>query len=205
MFEITGGALCLDLANTVGDRPTAARELLADYADLLSWGEQAGALAQGEASTLRAVARRNPGAAKAALTRARALRETLFGLFSDAAAGRSPRPDAVARLQDALRAAATHRRLVSDGTHLRWGWDADARRSLDRLTHQAAISAVELFMSAGLDRLRECEAPDCAWLFLDASRNGSRRWCDMSVCGNRAKVRRFRGRSRSGEARRARS
>jgi len=205
VFEITGGALCLDLANTINNRPTVGRELLPDYADLVSWGEQAGALAPAEASTLRAVARRNPGAAQAALTRARALRETLFGLFSDAAAGRPPHPDTVARLNDALRAAATHRRLVPDGTRLRWGWDADARRSLDRLTDEAAISAVELFTSARLDRVRECQAPDCAWLFIDASRNGSRRWCDMSVCGNRAKVRRFRGRARSGESRRARS
>jgi predicted RNA-binding Zn ribbon-like protein len=176
------------------------RELLRDYADLVSWGEQAGALALQDGKALRGVARRDPGAAKAALSRARSLRETLFGLFSGAAGGRTPDPEAVARLHDALQAAAAHRRLVPDGTHLRWRWSAGAL-SLDRLTHEVAISAVELLTSPSLERVRECQAPDCAWLFLDASRNGSRRWCDMSVCGNRAKVRRFRGRSRSGEAR----
>jgi len=200
VFEITGGALCLDLANTVDNRPTVGRELLRDYADLASWGVQAGALAPGDGKALRDVARRNPGAAKAALGRARSLRETLFRLFSGAAGGRRPEPDAVARLRDFLQAAATHRRLIPDGTRLRWGWTAEARQSLDRLTHEVAISAVELLTSPRLEKVRECQAPDCAWLFLDASRNGSRRWCDMSVCGNRAKVRRFRGRSRSGEA-----
>ena len=39
--------------------------------------------------------------------------------------------------------------------------------------------------------VRECGASDCAWLFLDTSKNHHRRWCDMTRCGNRAKVRRF--------------
>jgi predicted RNA-binding Zn ribbon-like protein len=58
-------------------------------------------------------------------------------------------------------------------------------------------SAAELLTSDELGRVRECAADNCAWLFLDRSKNRSRRWCDMAVCGNRDKVRRFRQRSRS--------
>lgn len=46
------------------------------------------------------------------------------------------------------------------------------------------------------DRLRRCQNPDCAWLFIDRSRNRSRQWCEMGVCGNRAKASRFRERTR---------
>src|ERR671930_579256 len=53
-------------------------------------------------------------------------------------------------------------------------------------------SAAELLTSGPLERVRECPGDDtCGWLFLDTSRNGSRRWCDMRTCGNRAKARRY--------------
>ncbi len=55
----------------------------------------------------------------------------------------------------------------------------------------------ELLVAPELARVRLCEGDDCGWLFVDGSRAGSRRWCDMSDCGNLAKVRAFRARNRS--------
>jgi predicted RNA-binding Zn ribbon-like protein len=54
-----------------------------------------------------------------------------------------------------------------------------------------AQSVEDLLTSAELIAVRECAAPDCGRLFVDTSRNRTRRWCDMRSCGNRAKVRRF--------------
>jgi hypothetical protein len=45
-------------------------------------------------------------------------------------------------------------------------------------------------------RVKACRGPDCGWVFVDRSRNGSRRWCQMSECGNRAKAAAFRARAR---------
>jgi predicted RNA-binding Zn ribbon-like protein len=59
-----------------------------------------------------------------------------------------------------------------------------------------ALSAESVFGSDDVDRLRQCGGTACGWLFLDATRNHSRHWCDMADCGNRAKVRRFRARAR---------
>lgn len=61
---------------------------------------------------------------------------------------------------------------------------------LERILWPIAQSAAELLTSSELGTVRLCEAPDCAWLFLDQSCNRSRRWSDMKVCGNRQKARR---------------
>ncbi len=83
------------------------------------------------------------------------------------------------------------------GASYRLGWvPVTGTEALGRAMWPLARSAVELLTSPALERLKLCEADDCGWLFVDASRNRSRRWCDMSGCGNLAKVRRFRARRR---------
>ena len=65
----------------------------------------------------------------------------------------------------------------------------------------AARAAAALLRTAGgpdWKRLKACPGPDCGWAFADRSRNGSRRWCQMSECGNRAKGAAFRERARTG-------
>jgi predicted RNA-binding Zn ribbon-like protein len=88
-------------------------------------------------------------------------------------------------------ASLAHRSLVQRRRRqLALAWrDAD-RTDLDRVLWEAAASAADLLTSPDLARVKTCPGAGCAWLFLDRSRNGTRRWCDMSVCGNRAKARR---------------
>jgi predicted RNA-binding Zn ribbon-like protein len=195
VFEISGGDLALDLANTRERRPTPRpAERLDHYRDLVSWGVQAGAIAAEPAARLRAIAARRPRAARAALARAIQLREAIFDVFS-AVAGNRPLPQAaLARLNAALPAALARLRLAAAERGAAWTW-ADPPH-LDRVLWPALRAAARLLTSTRLGRVRECAARDCAWLFLDRSRNGSRRWCDMSVCGNREKARRFQRRSR---------
>ncbi|HKC10644.1 MAG TPA: ABATE domain-containing protein [Vicinamibacteria bacterium] len=195
-FELTGGRPCLDLVNTLDARPTShPRELLSSYADLLAWGEQAALLSPGQARRLRDRARRRGGEAEAARRRALLLREALYSLFSAAAAGRAVPPRALRLLNDALPRALARLRIVGGRGALGWGWSAETE--FDRVLWPVIRSAGELLASPARERLRECAAPNCAWLFLDASRNRSRRWCDMSVCGNRAKARRHYRRKRA--------
>jgi len=191
LFELSGGALCLDLANTVDER-TSRRpiELLERYDDLLNWALQAGAITRADAAALAAEASRQPEAAEAALVRARRLREAIFSICR-ATAGRRPVPSsALATLNRAVAGSLANRRILVRGRTFSLSWREGEHPDLDRVLWAAAAAAADLLTSPDLARVKVCPGSGCAWLFLDRSRNGTRRWCDMSVCGNRAKAQR---------------
>ncbi len=191
-FELTGGDLCLDFVNTVIRRPTPEPEdLLATYADLVRWAEAAGSVSPGEGADLRRRARKEPGMAEGALREARRFRETLFALFHAAATGAPAPPEALDHLNRWLPASLAELRLVGGRGGYVWAWRTSAE-ALDRPLWPVAWAAAELLTSGRLVRLRVCASERCDWLFLDGSKNGTRRWCDMAVCGNRAKARRHR-------------
>lgn len=196
VFELSAGSLPLDLANTVDSRLSAEpKERLADYGDLVRWSVQAELLTSGGARRLLKKAARQKGQAASVLRRGRVLREAIFELFSARARGAPPSAGAMGILNEELSRSLVRLRLVKADPGYGWEWeDEDA---LDRMLWPVVRSAAELLTSDELDRVRECAADTCAWLFLDRSKNRSRRWCDMAVCGNRAKVRRFRERSDS--------
>jgi predicted RNA-binding Zn ribbon-like protein len=198
VFEITGGALCLDLANTVDNREAVKpRELLAGFADLVAWGLQAGSVQPAVARALLREARDHPRLAARALERARHMREALFTVFSAVAHGRVPPVPAMERLNVVVPRAFGSRRLDQATGSPAWAWVEHDPPELDRVLWPAVVSAAELLTSTELDRVRECAGERCAWLFLDHSKNKSRRWCDMTVCGNRSKARRHYARAKS--------
>ncbi|HJS73099.1 MAG TPA: ABATE domain-containing protein, partial [Vicinamibacteria bacterium] len=189
VFELSGGRLCLDFINTVEKRPTSLRcELLETYADLAAWSRQSGILTAREEEAVVKRARKTPLRAAKTLERARLLREALFALFSRGG------DSGLQALRDALPAAYRTPVLPSAPPYrLRWEDDPGA---LDRMLGSVVRSAVELLTSEELDRVRVCGAGNWEWLFLDESKSRSRQWCDMAVCGNRAKARRFYQRKR---------
>jgi predicted RNA-binding Zn ribbon-like protein len=190
VFELTGGRLCLDLANTLDERKTEdPRELLRTYQDLLDWGTQAGAVTGSGGAALHRYAERHPRAAAAALAAARALREAMFHVFAAAPSCKAVPPPALALLDDAVSRAAAVRRLHQAKRGFSWQWRMEMT-DLESVLWPVAWSAGDLLPSADLDRVRLCAGAGCAWLFIDNSKNATRRWCDMSVCGNRAKARR---------------
>jgi len=198
LFELTGGHLCLDLANTVDERGTDhQRELLPRYEDLLDWGVQAGALADAEAASLRNYAARHRAAAFNALRRIARVREALFELFSAVAGRRNIPADAFAVLNRVIREAFGNRCLERQAGRFVWAWRRAEPPDLDRVLWPVVWFAAELLISSDLDRVRQCAGTGCAWLFIDTSKNRTRRWCDMSVCGNRAKARRYQARVKS--------
>lgn len=117
--------------------------------------------------------------------RARALARALLELFAAAAQGTAA-PKRARRVLDAeLSACYRSPRLAHRSGSYELTWGAASPIAV------AVRSAVALLTSSDIDRVRVCAAEDCNWVFLDESRNGSRRWCDMKVCGNRAKAKRF--------------
>jgi len=193
-FDLSGGRLCLDLANTVSDRGSDHPvDHLRTYGDVIAWALQAGAVKPAVARALLDQAAARPAAAQRALATAIDAREMLYRLLAAVAAGKRPRPDDLAVLNDHVPAAFARARVaMADGTFV---LTADAAAD-DLASPLAPVikSAIELLTSPDLDRLRICAADTCAWLFLDTTKNRTRRWCDMKVCGNREKMRRFRAR-----------
>jgi len=191
-FDLSGGALCLDFANTVSHRrlPQRRAEHLDSYADLVAFAQQSKLLAPKLAASLRARARRDPAGARSAFRKSIVLRESLYCAFSAIATGRHARPADVQRINDFALVALQHRKLAQRNGDYRWKWQSNGSDLLDRILWPVAESAAELLTSEARAAIRECGAPDCEWLFLDQSRNRSRRWCDMKSCGNRQKARR---------------
>lgn len=190
VFELSGGRLCLDFANTVGNHAgTSPNEHLNSYADLVSWGCQAGTLTYEEAEHLLQQAAQSPQEAHAVLTRAITLREAIYRIFSQIAAGQPPPHEDLDLLNAALSEVLPHLRIVWANGRFTWGW-AGEHNALDRMLWPVIRDAAELLNSEDLSRVRECANDTCGWLFIDRSKNHSRRWCDMKTCGNQAKARR---------------
>jgi predicted RNA-binding Zn ribbon-like protein len=188
-LELRGERLCLDFANTVGwhasDHP---QEWLLSYVDLLAWSRHVGILARQQEERPLQVARDHPVLAEAVLARAIALREAIYRIFSRLVQGDPPKAEDLAILQKAYAEAMVHARLMpqTDGFTFTWQENEEA---LDAPLWPIAHSAMELLLSKQWHQVKECPGDGCGWMFLDKSRNQSRRWCNGQDCGNRVRVR----------------
>jgi len=189
-----GGHPALDFVNTIDPREGEDRvEHLQSFADLLDWACRGGVVTARERQRAVREASRRPAAAAQAFRRAIALREAICAAFGAVAAGGNLPSAALAEIESAYRDAIAHARLIR--TRSRFGWRVGS--GLELVRWQIARQAVALLESDRIGRVKRCPGSGtCGWLFLDSSRNGSRRWCSMEGCGNRAKMRRFAGRRR---------
>jgi len=184
-FKLLGGAPCLDLANTVNWRKGEPRELLNTAYDLADWAEQTGAVIGPEAQELREAAAQDPEAAEAMHRRAIKLREAIYRVFKTHVDGASPREADLEHLNAELADAHSHMRLIPEGP----GYALRLPAAPEKIIWSLAQNATQLLTGPQLSSVKECRDPHCGWLFLDTSRNQSRRWCSMSDCGNRNKAR----------------
>lgn len=189
-FEWVGGALCLDLANTVS-RVTAEErhERLSRWQDLAAWARAAGLPGAGPALT--------PLMASQSVDRVHRFRTTLHQIFDAVASGGQPPAAAVLALETALEKTRREMRLRPSDDRWSWQWRAGVPLA-DRIIGAAAHSAGELLTSEEVSLVRCCANASCGWLFVDRSRGHRRRWCDMKVCGNKAKARAFYARKKRG-------
>lgn len=192
LFDLTlTGQLALDFANTVDWRTSDhPKELLNSYADLVRWAQYTGVFSEGEARRILREAAQRPEEASAALEGALGLRETLYRIFSAGAASRPAAKADLDLLNSRLRDALSNLRVAPSPEGFAWEWAGEGGR-LDRMLWPVVRAAAEMLVDGeAMAQLRECANGECGWLFVDTSRNRSRRWCSMGVCGNRAKARR---------------
>lgn len=166
------------------------REYLTTYGELVRWSQHVGILTDDEAGTLLSDAVRHPDLAAAALERAIDLRETLYQVFAAVADRREPQEAALAALNAALHGALSCLEIRPSTGGYEWAW-LQGEGELDRMLWPIVRSAADLLTSADIGRVRQCAREGCDWLFVDASKNQSRRWCSMDLCGSRVKARRY--------------
>lgn len=191
---------CIEFTKTRGwEIRDPESEKIPDFPRLLRWAAERDLVTGVELAALARRAADHPEAAADLVVRAHALRDLVYRVLAPLGAGSLPDAEVLDELNQAWRSVALQRRLTQDDGTFRWTWRTIGRDDapLERVLWPVIHSAVELLTAPEARRLRLCAADDCGWLFIDASRNRSRRWCDMSDCGNRAKVRRFRARKRS--------
>jgi predicted RNA-binding Zn ribbon-like protein len=179
--------LSLDFTNTVDDRlsdqPT---DSLTSYERFLDWAVQKNITERATADKL-AEAETDP---EQALKRVRELRELLYRLLSAAAGKKRVAEEDLDSFNGYLAEAMSNIRITQKDGGFDW-YCCPGCSGSESVLYPIVKSAADLLVSAQLDRIRVCADPLCGWLFLDSSRNRSRRWCSMESCGNRAKARRF--------------
>ena len=186
-----GGPVCLDFVNTLDDRFSGEpKEQLKSYIDFARFGEDTGIIDDMQVDRLFAWSMQHQEEAQRALASAIRLREAIGDIFY-AVARRKPVPSAaLIVLNQHVQESLQHLKLVPGKGRFAWKFDVPEHELLAPLW-PIARDAAELLASDRLEYVRTCASKTCEWLFLDESKNHRRRWCDMTKCGNRAKVKRF--------------
>jgi predicted RNA-binding Zn ribbon-like protein len=197
-YDFESGDLSLDYANTKDwhGSPEAV-ETLNSYEDIVNWGKDAGLITTALAHQMLKQAAEQPEMASSAYDLAIQLREALYHIFSNHYAGKPISESDLTVLNSMARQAMAGQRLVHKDGGLRWEW-APGMHGINLILWPVARAAAELLTSDRASRVRECEDDrGCGYLFIDQSKNRSRRWCSMEGCGNRAKAKRHYARLQS--------
>ncbi len=190
-LSLLGGRPCLDFVNTLdwrgSDHPV---EFLHTYQDLVAWSLHAGTIATKEAHITSQRSKKRPSKQTKIMGKAIKLRETIYRIFSSLSESKPAAAKDLAAFNKFLARTMKNSQIIR--TNEGYNWDSRGEMAkLDWILNPLIRSAADLLVSDELKRVKKCGDPACGWLFLDTSRNKSRRWCDMSDCGNRAKASRF--------------
>jgi len=189
-LTLVGGELAFDFANTSSGRgwPTFVEHLRV-AADLADWAGHARVLPPEDAQWLKTESTQDAVLGESLLCAALALREDIFAIGGELAAGRSPPEPSLDRVRAVHAQCLVKARLAPFEGRFAWNWSTRSD-PIESVLGPISLSAMTTLMQADLTRVKQCQGEKCGWLFLDLTKNKSRRWCEMEVCGNRAKQKR---------------
>jgi predicted RNA-binding Zn ribbon-like protein len=191
-LPLVGGVLALDFCNTTSGRGTEARlEHLRTTEDLFAWARHAAILDATTETQLRRLSSDDPDFGDRLLRRALRLREAIDRVDRALAQGTTADQAEIDAVAETYAACLAKGRLTARDGGFGWSWPAAASPE-EAVLGPIAASAMTLITVADRARLKRCEGHHCGWLFLDTTKNNNRRWCEMGVCGNRAKQKRRR-------------
>ena len=186
-LELIGGVLCLDFANTINSRRYLEHDYLLTYSDLVDWAIKAEIISPQQARSLKIKESLDVKQAVKSLEKALNAREVIYRVFSAMAGQSRPPSEDLSALTSLYQDVIANGHFAWSGSHYEIEWKTD--QTFDALLWPIIASAEKLLVSHELRQLKEC--PGCGWLFLDTSKNQSRRWCSMNTCGARDKMRRY--------------
>jgi predicted RNA-binding Zn ribbon-like protein len=199
-LPLIGCDLALDFTNTSSGRGHHSHlEHLRSAENVVSWARHAKALALADSESILTALQTDEGLAARFLKRALALREIIFAIGVEVASRRRAPDESVNALAYAHAACIAKARLTPHGGGFVWSWSPE-EAPVEAVLGPIALSALTLLTQADLSRIKQCQGDHCGWLFLDTTKNKSRRWCEMEVCGNRAKQKRHQSKLRKAMA-----
>jgi predicted RNA-binding Zn ribbon-like protein len=200
VLPLVGGALAFDLTNTSSGRNGPKwLEHLQSAGHVIDWARHARILTARDARRLHQALAADRRLAVALLARMIELRELIHAVGNAIAAralSRSKPMDELVRIHAECLARARLRATGPASATFAWVWDP-AASPVEAILGPIVLSALSLLTGADLSRIKRCPGDHCGWLFFDATKNKRRRWCEMEVCGNRAKQKRRRRRDRA--------
>lgn len=196
-LSLVAGKLALDFTNTESGRGGAEHlDHLRTADDLVTWAAHAEIIGKRDAALARHIIKDQNKVARQLIARGRFLREAIYRITADVVTGKPPAKkllDSLAAIHAEMLAAAA---LRPHESHYEWVWHPKAELAA-AILGPVTLSALDLLVEADLSRIKQCRGNHCGWLFFDSTKNKSRQWCDMGVCGNRAKASALRARIRN--------
>ncbi|MEQ1523411.1 MAG: CGNR zinc finger domain-containing protein [Aestuariivirga sp.] len=197
-LSLVAGKLALDFTNTESGRGGAEHlDHLQTADDLVAWAAHAKIIGEKDAALARRIIKDQDKLARHLVARGRFLRETIYQINSNIVTGKPPAVKllhGLTAIHAEMLATAT---LTPQGDNYEWAWHSRAELTA-AILGPITLSALDLLLHANFSRIKQCHGNHCGWLFYDSTKNKSRQWCDMSVCGNRAKASALRARIRHG-------
>jgi predicted RNA-binding Zn ribbon-like protein len=192
--DIVGGNLALDLVNTVSGWSNDPEEWVPDIASLLVWARTCGVLDPREQSEAARHAKDSPAAAERVLASVRELRLALWGVINSLEHRKPAEPGDLTVIDEWRRRLALSEQIIVRRNNVDFAINRDVS-ALELPGLRVTAAALSFLKDIPAARIKTCPARDCGWKFVDQSKNRSRRWCDMAVCGNLAKARQYRTRN----------
>ncbi len=191
-LELKSGHPSLEFTNTVSNHASDdPGETLFNYEDVLAWAKRIGLLRAEQVDKLTHKSAGQPGEANRVFVALIELRETIYRIFVAKVKDRAPAQEDLRILNSVLSRLTSGAQVVHSADRFEWQWNVH-EDALEAPLWLLALSAVDLLTSEYYQRVGQCADEDgCGWLFVDTSKNHSRRWCDINDCGNRAKQRRY--------------
>jgi predicted RNA-binding Zn ribbon-like protein len=195
-LSLVAGKLALDFANTESGRGGDEHlNHLQTAGDLVAWAAHAKIIGEKDAALARRMIKDQTKLARHLIARGRFLRETIYRINSNVVAGKPPVEKLLRSLTTAHAEMLATATLRPHGDNYEWAWHPKSEL-VAAILGPITLSALNLLVDADLSRIKQCRGNHCGWLFYDSTKNNSRQWCDMSVCGNRAKAHALRARIR---------
>lgn len=195
-LSLVAGKLALDFTNTESGRGGGEHlDHLQEAADLVAWAEHAKIFGERDAAQVRCSIKDQTKLACHLIARGRLLRETIYQINSNIVAGKPPDEKLLHSLTATHAEMLATATLTPHGDHYEWAWHPRVELTA-AILGPITLSALDLLLDADFSRIKQCRGNHCGWLFYDSTKNNSRQWCDMGVCGNRAKASALRARIR---------